>query len=240
MIKKLKEHTGILIHKNILTHHIYIINIMNTHILDRKLALKWHPDKNPGNSEEAHKQFTKIGEAYDVLSDQEKRRRYDTGGIGINFNGFGNNGFGFAEDIFKNFFRDDDDILKEFFGHDIPGFNMGNDNDNDNGGIFSSLFGSRNKKKKKKRFGFNLDDILNGDMGGDSSSFSFSSMNGGGMRMSSTQTTIINGKKIEKKTMTINGKSVSETYENDVLIERIVDGKSQDLRIENGRNNDDL
>ncbi|KAM6256893.1 dnaJ homolog subfamily B member 8 [Porphyrio hochstetteri] len=39
----------------------------------RKLALKWHPDKNPGNKEEAEKKFRAIAEAYGVLSDPQKR-----------------------------------------------------------------------------------------------------------------------------------------------------------------------
>ena len=42
----------------------------------RKLALKWHPDKN-GNSEESQEKFKKIAQAYDVLSDADKRRQYD-------------------------------------------------------------------------------------------------------------------------------------------------------------------
>ena len=46
----------------------------------RKLAVKWHPDKNPNNQEEATKKFKEISEAYDVLSDSEKKEIYDTYG----------------------------------------------------------------------------------------------------------------------------------------------------------------
>jgi len=45
----------------------------------RELALKWHPDKNADNKEEASKQFQDIGEAYEVLSDKELRGKYDRG-----------------------------------------------------------------------------------------------------------------------------------------------------------------
>ena len=43
----------------------------------RKLALKYHPDANPDNKEEAEEKFKEIGEAYAILSDTEKKARYD-------------------------------------------------------------------------------------------------------------------------------------------------------------------
>ena len=44
----------------------------------RKLAIKWHPDKNPKNIEESEEKFKIISEAYSVLSDKEQRIIYDT------------------------------------------------------------------------------------------------------------------------------------------------------------------
>lgn len=43
----------------------------------RRLALRWHPDKNTGNEQEANKKFTKLQEAYEVLSDEQERAWYD-------------------------------------------------------------------------------------------------------------------------------------------------------------------
>ena len=71
----------------------------------RKLALRYHPDKNQGNKA-AEEKFKEISEAYAVLSDPEKRRQYDT---------FGSAGFHqrfSQEDIFRNF--DLDAILRQF------------------------------------------------------------------------------------------------------------------------------
>ncbi|XP_039161608.1 dnaJ protein P58IPK homolog isoform X2 [Eucalyptus grandis] len=67
----------------------------------KKLALQWHPDKNVENREEAENKFREIAAAYEVLSDEEKRTRYDrgedidemgTGGSGGGFNPFGGGG----------------------------------------------------------------------------------------------------------------------------------------------------
>jgi len=80
----------------------------------RKLAFEFHPDRNPDDPE-AEQKFKEAAEAYDVLRDAEKRRRYDTfGHDGLNGNGAG---FSSSEDIFGAF----SDIFGEFFGFSAAG-----------------------------------------------------------------------------------------------------------------------
>ena len=64
----------------------------------RKLALKYHPDKNPG--EDAEQKFKEISAAYEILSDADKREKYDQFGI----DGLKEGGGGFQDDIFSQFF----------------------------------------------------------------------------------------------------------------------------------------
>jgi len=85
----------------------------------RKLAFKYHPDRNKAS--EAEERFKEISEAYAFLSDDEKRRQYDT---------FGRAGIEgryrpediFTRDIFSGFGFDFDDLFNRFFG---GGFNFG-------------------------------------------------------------------------------------------------------------------
>ncbi|PIN09201.1 Molecular chaperone (DnaJ superfamily) [Handroanthus impetiginosus] len=89
----------------------------------RKLAMKWHPDKNPNNKKAAEAKFKQISEAYDVLSDPQKRAVYDNygeeglkgqvppgaGGFPGGMDGSGPTGFRFNP-------RSADDIFSEIFG----------------------------------------------------------------------------------------------------------------------------
>jgi molecular chaperone DnaJ len=77
----------------------------------RKLALKYHPDRNPGNKE-AEEKFKEAAEAYRVLSDSEKRKRYDQFGAAGVEGGPGGFGDMNMEDIFTNF----SDIFENLFG----------------------------------------------------------------------------------------------------------------------------
>ena len=85
----------------------------------RKAAIKYHPDKNPGDKE-AEEKFKEAAEAYDVLSNPDKRARYDqfghagmNGAAGGGAGGFGGFGGGFSmEDIFSQF----GDIFGGHFG----------------------------------------------------------------------------------------------------------------------------
>jgi len=85
----------------------------------RKMAIKYHPDKNPDNSAAAEK-FKEVGEAYEVLSDPEKREMYDKYGKDALKEGGG--------------FRDASDIFSQFFGGASP---------------FSSFFGGGRQAPKK-------------------------------------------------------------------------------------------
>ncbi|SNB47310.1 DnaJ C-terminal domain-containing protein [Geobacter sp. DSM 9736] len=97
----------------------------------RKLAVKYHPDKNPGNKE-AEERFKEINEAYAVLSDPQKKEQYDQ---------FGSAGFHqrySQEDIFRGF--DVGDIFKDMgFGTDD---------------IFSRIFGGGGGFQQRGGFGF--------------------------------------------------------------------------------------
>ena len=84
----------------------------------RKAAMKYHPDRNPGDKE-AEAKFKEVGEAYEVLSDDGKRSRYDQFGFaGVDPNYGAGAGGGYGAGGFGGFggFGDFGDIFSEFFG----------------------------------------------------------------------------------------------------------------------------
>jgi len=154
----------------------------------KKLAIKYHPDKNPNNKEQAEEMFKKVSEAYAVLSDPKKRSRYDKYGIaeddystgGSNMGGFSGGGFGGfggfdGGDSFHSGFTFEraEEIFREAFGDD-GGF-----------GGFGGGFGGSKKKssntngKSRSPFGDD-DDMFGGGFGGGFGGFpNLSKMMGG-------------------------------------------------------------
>ncbi|MBQ7456049.1 MAG: molecular chaperone DnaJ [Desulfovibrio sp.] len=84
----------------------------------RKLAMKYHPDHNPGDAQ-AEQKFKEAAEAYDVLRDENKRARYDRFGFAGVQEGAG--GFNNADDIFSHF----EDIFGDLFGFSGAGGSRG-------------------------------------------------------------------------------------------------------------------
>jgi molecular chaperone DnaJ len=76
----------------------------------RKLAMKWHPDRNPGDKD-CEAQFKEINEAYDVLKDEQKRAAYDRFGHAAFEQGSGAQGHGFGADFASTF----SDIFEDLF-----------------------------------------------------------------------------------------------------------------------------
>jgi len=91
----------------------------------RKMAMKYHPDRNPGDVE-AEAKFKEVSEAYEVLSDPQKRQQYDQFGHEGMRSAFGPGGFDFGRDFTHS--GDLQDILGSIFG-------------GGGGGIFGDFFG---------------------------------------------------------------------------------------------------
>jgi molecular chaperone DnaJ len=96
----------------------------------RKMAMQYHPDRNPDNKE-AEEKFKEAAEAYEILSNDEKKARYDRfGHEGVKGSGFGSQGFSDINDIFSHF--------SDIFG---------------GGSIFDDFFGGSQRSRTRRRGG---------------------------------------------------------------------------------------
>eukprot|EP00826_Nyctotherus_ovalis_P043204 TRINITY_DN4524_c0_g2_i1.p1 TRINITY_DN4524_c0_g2~~TRINITY_DN4524_c0_g2_i1.p1 ORF type:complete len:277 (+),score=67.91 TRINITY_DN4524_c0_g2_i1:137-967(+) len=182
----------------------------------KKLALKWHPDKNQQNREEAELKFKEIAEAYAILSDRQKRARYDNYGSSDFDMGPMHDTFSFsdASKIFEHFFGGRDPFAgfddNEFFGRK-KGFGRFDDD------FFGSAFG--HDPFGHGGFGKEFGDDMGFGSSGFTSNFSSSSFGGSGIGHSvstKTSTVIKNGQKTvrtEKTTTGPDGKKHVEIIE---------------------------
>ena len=92
----------------------------------RKLAMQYHPDKNPGDKA-AEEKFKEVSEAYEVLSDEQKRAQYDRFGHAGVSGGAGGGGY----------YANPNDLFEEIFGQ--------------SGNPFESFFGGAGQRRKKRR-----------------------------------------------------------------------------------------
>ncbi|CAO2603748.1 DnaJ homolog subfamily B member 6 [Lemmus lemmus] len=209
----------------------------------RKQALKWHPDKNPENKEEAERKFKQVAEAYEVLSDAKKRDIYDKyGKEGLNCGGGGGGSHFDSPFEFGFTFRNPDDVFREFFGGRDPfSFDFFED-------PFDDFFGSRRAARGNRSRGtgsffsafsgfpsfgggfpaFDTGFSSFGSVGhGGLTAFSSASFGGSGMgnfKSISTSTKIVNGKKITTKRIVENGQERVEVEEDGQLKSLMING----------------
>ena len=169
----------------------------------RRLALKWHPDKNPNNIEEAKRYFQEVSAAYEVLSDPKKRAEYNQMQSGVAVPDSFSRSQAFrrsrrSRPSHSFHFRSPEDVFKEFFNfHTSDLFTMfggsSMDSGSGSGPLMSSMFGS----------------VAGTGNGGRGMSYSIST---------STNTQIVNGHQIVTRIKVVNGVETKEVFEDGDLV----------------------
>ncbi|XP_016315750.1 dnaJ homolog subfamily B member 2-like isoform X1 [Sinocyclocheilus anshuiensis] len=194
----------------------------------RKQALRWHPDKNPDNKDEAETKFKEIAEAYEVLSDRSKRDAYDRYGRS-DMPSSGSGGSSFPDDFpgFTFTFRSPDEVFREFFGGQDPFADFFDDFPF--GGMHSGFHSSSSRLGPSRFFSF---PSANADFTSFSSSMGgMGSMGGANFKSVSTSTRIVNGKRITTKKVSENGQERTEVEEDGVLKTVLINGVEDEMAL---------
>ncbi|RNA29964.1 dnaJ -like protein [Brachionus plicatilis] len=191
----------------------------------RRLALMWHPDKNPENKELAEYEFKKISEAYEVLSDTKKKEIYDRyGKLTPDLSEMSpESNYGQEFDLFGGF-RDPNDVFRDFFGSrnifDLINNRFGN-------------FQNQSPFFHPQPFGFDNDFFSNrgfSSFGRFGSYFDQSDFDMPASVSSTTSSTrVINGKKYETVKIQEGGVETVIKKENGVIKSKTVNGQPQNL-----------
>ncbi|NWI73811.1 DNJB8 protein, partial [Dryoscopus gambensis] len=183
-----------------------------------KLALKWHPDKNPRNKEKAEKKFKEIVEAYEILSDPQKRSLYDKSveesrirreRAAAGYNSFfgSHHGFPHQEEVFEGMYPFTCIFLNPF---DI--------------GLNAEIWQSRSGRGRRSRESF-VHWNSSCSRGHATSFFTESTAGPNGVRTVITTTEQINGKTITTRKIIEGGQETKEVEEDGKLKSLIINGR---------------
>jgi curved DNA-binding protein CbpA len=209
----------------------------------KKLALKWHPDKNPENKKEAEEKFKEIAEAYSVLSDPDKKKEYDNRGSS-HFEGFQFNSNFDPFSMFNDFFKTDNDFGNfESFGFKHDNFGMNNHHSN----IMKEVEEMHKKFANMHMGGFGSgfnDNFFSNDFGNDDP-FNDDFINFGNNRNNNTGNNNTNPNfghhnseeedeepKVKKYSYVVDGKKITRTeepyYEDDGTLKTLIREENED------------
>jgi len=195
----------------------------------RKLALQWHPDKNPEEQETAEKKFKQIARAYEILSNKKSRAYYDRNEIHKDRPAHRRRSSSqtpfFAHrspfEVFRDFFGDrfDDPLYRHFMHFDIDDPFMGR------GRSYPKNIFNYNNKQYNNAYPKDENDCEYSSI----IRFSSSHEPGKSVKKTTTCTRVVDGKKIVTKKTEDNGEEVTEVLEDGILKSRLINGSPVQL-----------